>query len=234
MSLYFNVYPGCWERHLQRQYNNPLFLYIQQPITQADVSEAQGKDEDESIAFNEAFQQLLNEVATLQPQVEVTVILQLNDRIDCLYEQCAGLGGDFSMQKQGLRQLNELIMQVILSTAAQKTDLIAQLQAEIAARQGHFALLEHPLVAHLLHPHSPINATNIIPTLLTENATALRAAMNLFGSEQRQILFDESTHLLTRLKQAGYDLPEAWQLLSIMQEQPLSPSKTIDKTIRYD
>lgn len=234
MSLYFSVYPGCWERHLQRQYDNPLFFYIQTAgITQADVSAAQSKDEDESSAFNEAFQQLLNEVSTLQPQVEVKVILALKDRIDCLYEQCAGLGGDFSMQKQGLRQLNDLIMQVILSTASQKPDLVEKLHAEIIAREGHFALLEHPLVAHLLHPQSPINETNIIPTLLTEDVTALRAAMNLFGAEQRQVLFDESTRLLTRLKQEGIQLPQAWQLLPLMQEEPLTPSRT-DKTTRYN
>lgn len=233
MSLYFSVYPGCWERHLQRQYNNPLFFYIQTGITQADVSAAQGKDEDECLIFNDVFQQLLNEVSTLQPQVEVKVILTLKDRIDCLYEQCAGLGGDFSMQKQGLRQLNDLIMQVILSTASQKPDLIEKLHAEIIAREGHFALLEQPLVAHLLHPQSPINEINIIPTLLTENVTALRAAMNLFGPEQRQVLFDESTRLLTRLKQEGIDIPQAWQLLPIMQEEPLTPSKT-DKTTRYN
>lgn len=230
MTLYFSIYPGCWERHLQRQYNNPLFFHLRPTISQADISEAQGKDEDESIVFNDAFQQLLNEVATLQPQVDVKVILKLKDRIDALYEQCAGLGGDFSMQKQGLRQLNQLIMQVILSTAAQKADLVEKLHAEIAAREGHFALLEHPLVAHLLHPESPINATNIIPTLLTETDVALRAAMNLFGQEQRQILFDESTKLLTQLKSDGYLLPEVWQRLAIMQEVPHISSKTI----RYD
>lgn len=227
MALYFSIYPGCWERHLQRQYNNPLFFHLHPSISQADISEAQGQDEDESIAFNEAFQQLLNEVATLQPQVDVKVILKLKDRIDALYEHCAGLGGDFSMQKQGLRQLNQLIMQVILSTAAQKADLVEKLHAEIAAREGHFALLEHPLVAHLLHPKSPINATNIIPTLLTESDTALRAAMNLFGQEQRHILLEESTKLLTQLKNQGHPLSEMWQKLVIMQEVPNISSKMI-------
>lgn len=230
MALYFSIYPGCWERHLQRQYDNPLFFHLRPTISQADISEAQGKDEDESIVFNDAFQQLLNEVATLQPQVDVKIILKLKDRIDVLYEQCAGLGGDFSMQKQGLRQLNQLIMQVILSTAAQKADLVEKLHAEIAAREGHFALLEYSLVAHLLHPESPINATNIIPTLLTETDVALRAAMNLFGQEQRQILFEESTKLLTQLKNDGYLLPEVWQRLAIMQEVP----HISNKTIRYD
>lgn len=227
MSLYFSIYPGCWERHLQRQHDNPLFFHLKPNISQANISEAQGKDEDESIAFNDAFQNLLNEVATLEPQVDVKIILKLKDRIDALYEQCAGLGGDFSMQKRGLRQLNQLIMQVILSTASQKIDLIEKLHAEIAAREGHFALLEHPLVAHLLHPKSPVNATNIIPTLLTETDEALRAAMNLFGREQRQILFEESAKLLMQLRNDGYPLPEKWQKLAIMQEEPQISTRTI-------
>ena len=221
MELQFSTYPGCWERHLQRRYNNPLFLHrIGQFITQEDIELARRKDEEERRVFQKAFEELLQEVSTLQAQVEAKIVLHLKGKIDSLYEQCAGLGGNFTAQKQGLRQLYNLIMQAIWASGITDPQTILELEKEVADHRMHLTLLEHPLVAHLLHPKSPILEEDIVPTLLTEDEVSLRAAMSLFNPQQQQILCTEARKLLVQLKTKGYPLPTAWMRLDVM-EQPL-------------
>jgi hypothetical protein len=219
MNLHFSTHPGCWERHLQRQYNNPLFSHCLHPITQSEVDAAQRKDEQERLAFQQSFQALLQQVVTLAAQVEAEIVLKLKTQIDSLYEQCAGLGGDYQVQQQGLRQLSKLIMQSILESGIQEPKIIAELDQEEAARLLHFSLLEYPLIAHLLHPQSPITEANLVPTLLTEEEAPLRAAMRLFDLQQQQVLCQKARNLLTQLQINGFPLPEAWLRLSAM-EQP--------------
>ncbi len=220
MTVYFSKHPGCWERHLQRQYKNPLFSHLGYKITQLDVDDAQRRDEQERQAFQYEFERLLGEMTHLQSQVEAEVVLKFKDRIDALYEQCAGLGGDYSQAKRGLRHLNDLIMQAILSSGVDDPEIIQRLEQEKSARYMHFSLLEYPFIAHLLHPNSPIGEIEIVPSLLSENDASLRAAMSLFDPRQQKILCEEGRNLLARLKEQGYDLPTAWMRLASM-EQPL-------------
>jgi len=220
MEIRFSNRPGCWECQLRRKYKNPLFLEDDEEITQAAVDKAHQKDKKERIDFQRDFYALLEEASQLKSQVDSEIILNLKDRVDRLYEKCAGLGGDFSAEKKGLHKLSELIMQAILSSGIQDAKIVDNLQKEMVAREIHFSLLEHPIIAHLLHPESPIKEEEIVPTLLTEEEVSLRAAMSLFSPEQQKILCNAAEQLLTHLKSNGYDLPIAWMRLRVM-EQPL-------------
>jgi len=219
MTVQFSAKPGCWERHLQRKYNNPLFN--NPAITQAEIYAARQQDQTERENFQQAFETLLQEVAHLKPQVEAEVVLNISAKIDSLYEQCAGLGGDCSQEKLSLQKLAEVTQQSILASGVNDAAFIANIEKEATARQMHFNLLAYPLIAHLMHPQSPIKQDEIVPTLLTETEASLRAAMRLFTLEQQKILCNAARELLEQLQQKGYPMPEAWQRLTLM-EQPLS------------
>lgn len=216
MALQFSDHPGCWERHLQRQYKNPLFSHKSEPVTEEAIQIAQQKDKEEYFTFQKAFYELIREVAELESQVEVSFILKIKDEIDVLYEQCAGLGGDFSAEKKSLRKLSQLVTQSLVKSDTNTYDI----EQEKEARELHFSLLEHPFIAHLLRPQSPIAEDDIVPTLLSEEESAIQAAMSLFNTEQQQILCYEARNLLSRLKQEGYVLSIAWTRLMVM-ERPL-------------
>jgi hypothetical protein len=217
ISLYFSSAPGCWERHLQRKTNNPLFLNCDTP-TQNEVNDAQRQDETERMTFMQMFQTLLEETVALKPQEETEVILSLKQRTDALYEECACLGGDFQAQKEALKKLNALIMNAIQKEATDNDKLVEELDNEVLARQLHFALLEHPVIAHLLRPETPINEMDIIPTLLTENETAVQAAMGMFDREHQQLLCNKARILLETVQQQGLNLPDAEIRLAIMEQ----------------
>lgn len=217
MKLYFSAHPGSWERQLQRQCDNSLFSHLP-PITQSRIDDAQRKDEAERRTFMQVFQNLLQQVADLDAQVKVEVVLKLKDQIEVLYEQCAAIGGHFTAEKRGLNKLHELIIQSILENVTLDQNTKNQLLQEVAEQKQHADLLEYPLVAHLLHPQSPIPQDEIVPTLLTEDEASLRAAMSLFAIPQKQILYQEAKQLLTRLKGEGYLLPSSWQRLEVIEQ----------------
>lgn len=215
MRLNFSKRPGCWERQLQRKYDNPLFLG--RDITQNQVDEAKRKDQNESVLFQHNFYKLVSEVADLKAQVDVEIILSLKSRIDQLYEECASLGGDFSEEKEGLRKLNELIMQAIWASGGMKdTKAREAFEKEIEIRALHFTLLEYPLVAHIVRSKSPIAEDEMAATLLTEEEIPLLAAMAFFNREQQEKLCQQASLLLNQLKDKGYELPEVWKKLEAM------------------
>lgn len=220
MVLRFSAHPGCWERHLQRQYKNPLFSHKDEPVTQEAIQIAQQKDKEENLAFQKAFYGLVQEIFNLESRVEATIILNIKDKIDALYEQCAGLGGNFNAEKKNLRALSQLTMQSLMNGNTDDADIMEKFEKENIARELHFSLLEHPFIAHLLRPHSPISGEDIVPTLLTEEESTIQAAMSLFNTEQQQILCHEARNLLSHLKQDGYALSTAWARLTVM-ERPL-------------
>ncbi|MEN9848050.1 MAG: hypothetical protein RL368_790 [Pseudomonadota bacterium] len=224
MPLQFSAQLGCWERYLQRKYQNPLFLDQQRQITQRAVDEARARDEAERRQFYQSFQSLLEDVAQLHARVEAEVILRFKERVDTLYEQCAQLAGDLTQEKSGLRKLMALIMDSIWSVGIENPDLAAQLRQEEAAREAQYALLDYPFVAHLLRTESPVQDDEIVPFLLSEQEDVLRAAMSLFTKEQQSAFCDQARHLLLQLQDMGYTLPEAWIHLTMMEQPLLRPN----------
>lgn len=217
MSLQFSQQPGCWERHLHRKYQNPLFPPEQQQVTQQEINAAQQRDQEERMDFGQRFHDLLEEVSKLTGQVESHIIFDFKGRIDRMYEECAALGGDFNEVKTGLKNLNQLIMQAIMGSSGQDPKARATLEEEQTARELHMQLLDHPLIADLLRPESPVVRDDLLPTLLNEAEPGLRAAMSLFDSEHKQILCGEARKLLERHKAEGRELPEAWEKLALME-----------------
>ncbi len=220
MSLKFSTQPGCWERQLQRQYNNPLFIETAPLINQRQVDVAQHKDQEARQQFIERFHALLEEFTQLKPQADSEKIFDLQSRIDQLYSECAGNGGDFREEKAGLKKLSALIYQAILNSGQHEANVLEELEQAEMARQMHFTLLENAVIAHLLREDSPIGQNELVPTLLSEDEPSLRAAMSLFDMQQQQILCDIAKQLLTRLQSQNLIDEDVWQRLSIM-EQPL-------------
>ena len=220
MSLQFSRQPGCWERHLQRQYNNPLFIEISPIITQHQVEIAQQKDENFRHDFIKHFHQLLEDFTQLKPQEESEQIFELQGRVDKLYSECAANGSYFQQEKQGLKKLSGLIYQAILNSGQHEAKVLEELEQAEMARQVHFELLENSVIAHLLQDDSPIAQNELVPTLLSEDEPSLRAAMSLFDMEQQKTLYGIAKVLLERLQSQNLIQEDVWQRLAIM-GQPL-------------
>jgi len=192
--------PGCFERHIQRRYNNPLFAGYARELAEDDLYHARKQDEQDAQRFNESFQSLLTEMVDLPDKEDTEVILKQKSRIDELYTQCASLGGDHSREKEALNKLNGVLMNAVRNAAGNDPQAIDELSREQAAREIHMNLLEFPLVADLLRTDCPVAEDELVATLLSEEPAILGTIMTLFDQEQRQELQQLATDLLDELE----------------------------------
>lgn len=196
MAPNFSTQPGRCERHLQRKFNNPLFPNTDQQVSQDQAAIARQRDQEELQQFSEDFQTILQEIVGLAQNVDSEIILKLKQRLDRLYEQVCGLGGDRSADKAGLSKLHQVINQAIAKGAAGDTHAEEKLVQEAQARNIHWQLLEEPLVADLLLPDSPIPQDDLLPSLLSESASSFGATMTMFSPEQCRSLLAQAEVLL--------------------------------------
>ncbi|MCK5696995.1 MAG: hypothetical protein KAI02_02470 [Gammaproteobacteria bacterium] len=204
MPLIFLPNSGARERHLQRQYQNPLFSEEHRVFDEQRLSGARYMDEQEEAKFIEIFHGLLNEVAELKPNEGSEIMLDLKSRLDQCYEQCSGLAGPRKNEKQAITQLINVMMSAIWKGAEGDTEAEQNLKEEEIARNTHFQLLAFPLVADLLRPRSPIAQDQLIATLLSESEEAVNAAFQLFDHEHQQLIVQQATQLLETL---SVDIP---------------------------
>jgi len=218
MSLIFLTLPGARERHLQRQYKNPLYTAEQQAFNEQRIAGARYMDEKEQDEFLQTFHDLLARVAELQPNEGSEVMLELKSQLEQNYEQCCGLMGDHRNEKEAIVKLVNVIMASIRQGAEGDAEALQNLMEEQLARNTHFQLLQFPLIADLLRPRTTIAREQLVPTLLTESEQAVRAAFQLFDKDHQELICQQAKELLLSTGQEKQQLSEAWQNLESMQQ----------------
>ncbi len=221
----FSDKPGRHERHLRRRIDNALFDEPVAEDVRDELLEAQRRDQEERVAFQSELQAAVQEAVDLDPNVDSDTILDLKQRLERLYETASGLAGDQQANKGALRRLVDVITGTIRNAAAGDATAAQELDQEEAARQVHYGLLEHPIVADLLHPDTVIRSHELLPTLLSENAEALDAALSVFDAVQVAELSTDARRLLVARDPHYHQFPAAWQRLAQMEDRlaELSP-----------
>ncbi len=214
MSLNFLAHAGTRERHLQRQYKNPLFAPELREFDEQRLAGARYMDDNDVAEFTEKFHLLLSEVAELKPNEGSEKMLDLKSRLDESYELCSGLVGEHLAEKEAIVKLVNVIMASIRMGAQGDAEAEQNLQEEELARKTHYQLLSFPLIADLLKPSSPIIREQLVPTLLSESEEAISAAFQLFDTEHCEQICQQAELLLKNLDD---DCPQAWQRFRWMQ-----------------
>ena len=214
MSLHFSEYPGRRERHLRRKQGNPLFPATERQISADALEEAQRLDHEELVAFITDFRALVQEAVSLEPNEGSEVILGLKERLDQAYEQAAGLADDQTETKRAIKQLVGIIMDAVRKGASQDPAALLELEQEEQARNAHFELLEHALVADLLDPASVIKKHELAASLLSAPANELEHVLTLFDRAQLTLLIADCDRLLDNV-----DNPQARDRLQQMRDR---------------
>lgn len=203
MKPNFSSYPGAHERQLIRCADNPLFPPAKRQVIQVEVNQAQRRDVEEALNFQNEFRTLVQRAIDLAPQEESEVILKLKEDLDQAYERCCSLAGDTRELKTALKRLLDIVMQAVWRGAGDDAEAQANLREEEVARSTHFQLLEQLLIADLLRTDSPIATDELVPTLLSESESAVAAALQIFDAEQLSILCRNARNLLQTMNNSS-------------------------------
>ena len=196
MSIPFSELPGRHERHYKRRLDNPLF---REPATlnDADLLNAQRLDHEELLAFITELRATVERALNLKSNEESDVILKLKEDLERLYETSAGLADEQGANQQALSQLLAAVMNTIRSNTTGDSLAEQEMAMEQQARQMHFELLQHTLVADLLHPETLIAPDQLVPTLLSSPTEQVKAVMVIFDPEQLAMISQEAQALLS-------------------------------------
>jgi hypothetical protein len=209
---------GPRERQLLRRRGNPLFPAQRRLVSDSELNKARAEDEAQREEFMERFQALVQRAVDLKPNEESDTILALKADLDRAYTECSALSGDNGKVLDALRRLVEVTMGAVRSAAGPDPTAVQELEQEEMARRTNYELLRHPLVADLMLPRSPVEEDELVPTLLSEAAEAVDAALWLFEREHLGKLVAEGRELLATLEAQGQRPPEPWARLEQMEQ----------------
>lgn len=226
MSLHFSPEPGPRERQLRRKYKNPLFSPTGDLITQQDVDAARQEDQTALQQYLQDFRSLVQEAVDLKPNTDSEIILDIKERLDQSYTRCCAMPGEHEEIKEAIDKLIKVIMQAVRQGATNDPVALAKLDDEDMARHMHQSLHAHLLIVDLLLPDSPIEESELIPTLLSETTEAVQATLQLFEAEQLRLLYKQGKTRLEELQHQGHFLPAAWNNLALFENALLETTDT--------
>lgn len=211
MTMNFSPAPGPHERHLKRRLLNPLFPKPEKELTQDDVDNAQRKDEENLLSFMTHFQSVVQKTTELGGNSESEIVLEIKEQLDECYATSCAMPGDHSNLKVAIKKLITAIMAAIRKGAEDDATALKKLDEEEVAREMHNELHERKLIADLMLENSPILENELTPTLLNEDADDLDAALQLFSTEQLELIVKDAQALLESLREDGHEIPHAWE-----------------------
>ena len=219
MSLMGNdLNPGKHERHLLRKQGNQLFPASDQLMLSADLEQARLKDQMALKKFSQQFQDLVQRAVGLDTNAPSEVILTLKEELDRCYQVSYTLPGDVTAIRQAIQKLLDSIMRAVWAGIGNDDYARQQLEDEEAARKLHFQLQQNPLIADLTDADSPVSASELIPSLLSETPESLQQVMQLFDEQQIAEIANEAASFLDA-RDPDRNIVSAWECLALIQKQ---------------
>ncbi len=216
MTLNFSKDPGPRERHLQRKFNNPLFIGSG-VFTQQEIQNAQQKDNAAMQQFMEQFRELVQRAIKLDKSVESDVVMLLKAQLEQQYAVCTGLPGRPVAIQDAIKKLIAAISATLRDASKDDPHALEKLSKDEEHTDLHLQLCDYLIISDMLNPAEIISDDEKFLALLNEPEEALRAALALFPPERIGMMAEEGKILLRKIEADGHSLPLAWQRLAQME-----------------
>ena len=194
--------PGCFERHLQRKYENPLFPKDKGKITQVDVDLAVSQDRQDARDLN----RLVNKFESIPPD-------ELHEYCNMLVRRAAEIGGDYGKHvfdtTRALKQsvlaeqsniFNDPQHRNVLGSE-KYTELEHQIEDAITNDKSWIERFSHPFTGQMSRQDTPIAMDEVFRSLIMEDIDTIRFAGSLLmlNEESRRLIYVECIRMLVEL-----------------------------------
>lgn len=168
----WSMYPGCFERHLQRRDGNPLFPPERRLILRKEIVEAVEKDRVEAQVFkikHRAFVDskliLFNSKKNMKP-IEANELLR---EVMVLAEECAIYGESVHEEKEHLERTEEILMNSMNEVMPEGAENLRTINALSCQKRKDYA-------AQYNRKDTPILKEELMATLLSEDLMYITGA----------------------------------------------------------
>lgn len=209
--------PGCFERHLQRRYRNPLFPLERRRIAIADVITARARDEVDLKELELRIKSLFEKASTLPDQASFHEGLILRAEVEKLLFRCAEVGAVAAQAKAVLQRVYDSLAEGMREASPPEG------RQELDNAFAHSACLQkmqsNEFIAQLTRSDTPISAAEVIPSLLSESVEMIRTYVGFLNKSGRGLdraSVEEATRILGQATKEGYEIAEAQQKLQAL------------------
>jgi hypothetical protein len=171
--------PGCFERHLVRRLNNPLFPPSMRIVTEREFRSAKTLDERDAGAFREAFAGHIEEGLRLRGKETLSYVGNYLKRTLELMERAAAIDGDWEQEMRVLEAAIDASKQFLNSHT--EKEAAAVLERAIAL---HCLQIYNPFLAQSFRPDSPFPKTETnewLRALLSEDEKTIENTATFAG-----------------------------------------------------
>lgn len=219
MELLWSERPGCFERHLQRKHNNPLFPPTERGVTQAEVDAARTRDSAEAGEFRLAVVALVTQIADLANPTALETIARLREMIERLLDVAAELGPTVLDDEVRLRRVRASLADTLRNDAATKGSAAEALLAEAEEFQKAHLYLRSYFIAQAKRGDSPIQGeANFVRSLLSEDPTTIRGVVTALSDAAETLaeLRRQASALVDELRRTEIEVPDLVERLAAL------------------
>ena len=218
---------GCFERHLQRRYMNPLFPLQRRRVCTGDIIEARARDQadlaqvqaDCGKTLKDSFQE-----TTRAPKQRLT-FKQVDRHLETytqLIKRSAEIGDLANPARDSLSvpfgSLIELLRNYMQEVCP--TEVKAELNSLITKRERYLQTFAHPFVAQMNRKDTPISAKEVVLSLLSEPTATVRLVASILPEANRRELHSWAATLIANVQREGHTVPEAEEKLLALKGCP--------------
>jgi hypothetical protein len=208
--------PGCFERHLQRRFQNPLFPVDRQNITTSELISAQARDEAERMQLQEDFKAALEKAKNFEDRVPMSECLALREEIESLIIRCAEVGAT--------TQLREAVQSIYASVIGClrngcPPEERQTLENALTSSAEILAMKADDFFAQLTRSDTPFTGGDVIPALLSESVETVGKFVTYWTGMGKTIDQETVQCAVAIVRQAtanGPELPDIEQKLGLL------------------
>jgi len=210
---------GCFERHLQRRRENPLFPRGRQDVSGIEIQEARQRDNGERSALKsqivEVLRPLMEGPDVVGGLAAVDLLQQIHQVIELVYKSDQGLEQEVATLQRGYESLSESMR------IGRSSEQHAQLDVAARTLRQQIVLLSAPLMATLSRPDSPMRSDELVPSILGLPVGEIRRCLGgirTLPSHSLPLTVSQAIQLITWASSHAVRIPDADEKLRLLEE----------------